>query len=151
MKLVRAFRAMSILVVLALAASGMVACGSTPTSPSTPPYSQVDLKVGEGSPAAVGQNVTVNYTGWLYDASKTDSKGAQFDTTTGRQPFIFTLGGNQVIAGWDKGVVGMQVGGIRRLVIPPSLAYGSARNGPIPPNATLVFEIEVVSIDQVTQ
>jgi FKBP-type peptidyl-prolyl cis-trans isomerase FkpA len=90
--------------------------------------------------------VTVNYTGWLYDATKTDNKGPQFDSSVGRTPFQFTLGTGQVIRGWDQGIPGMKVGGRRRLVIPPSLAYGSTRSGPIPPNATLVFDVEMVSI-----
>ena len=86
----------------------------------------------------------MNYTGWLYDASRPDQKGLQFDSSVGRTPFTFNLGSNQVIDGWDRGVVGMKVGGLRRLVIPPSLAYGGTRNGPIPPNATLVFDIELL-------
>ena len=90
----------------------------------------------------------MNYTGWLYDASKTDGKGAQFDTSAGRDVFTFTLGIGQVIEGWDRGLPGMRVGGLRRLVIPPSLAYGGFRNGPIPPNAALIFEIELVTIVQ---
>ena len=90
--------------------------------------------------------VTVNYTGWLYDESRPDQKGAQFDTSIGRDVFSFTLGIGQVIAGWDQGVPGMRVEGVRRLVIPPSLAYGNFRNGPIPPNAALVFEIEMLGV-----
>jgi len=90
--------------------------------------------------------VTVNYTGWLYDTTKTDNKGIQFDSSANSTPFSFTLGQGQVIAGWDRGVPGMKVGGIRRLVVPPSLAYGSARYGPIPPDATLVFDIELVDV-----
>jgi len=88
----------------------------------------------------------VHYTGWLFDESRPDQKGTQFDSSRGGDPFIFALGFSQVIAGWDEGLVGMQVGGIRRLVIPPSLGYGSVRNGPIPPHATLVFEIELLAL-----
>ena len=94
--------------------------------------------------------MTVNYTGWLYDASKLDSKGLQFDSSIGGQPFAFTLGAGQVIQGWDQGVPGMKVGGIRRLVIPPSLAYGAVRYGPIPPDATLVFDISLVDVQAST-
>ena len=94
----------------------------------------------------IGGTVQVDYTGWLYDASKTDHKGLQFDSSIGKTPFTFTIGGSQVIKGWDNGVPGMKVGGTRRLVIPPSLAYGAARSGSIPPNATLVFDITLLSI-----
>ena len=83
------------------------------------------------------------YTGWLYDTSKTDGKGTQFDTSTS---FAFTIGANAVIKGWDQGVAGMRVGGMRRLIIPPELAYGSVANGPIPANATLVFDITLNAV-----
>ena len=129
-------------IVLAAAAG----CGSSPTSPSSAPFSKTDLRVGTGTDAAAGGVITVNYTGWLYDPSKTDGKGPQFDTSVGGTPFSFTLGFGQVITGWDQGLPGMKVGGLRRLVIPPSLAYGAVRNGPIPPNATLVFDVELVSV-----
>jgi FKBP-type peptidyl-prolyl cis-trans isomerase FkpA len=128
--------------ILALAVAG---CGSTaPTEPI--PFSQLDLKLGTGTDAVSGKALSVNYTGWLYDASKTDQKGLQFDTSVGREVFGFTLGAGQVIQGWEQGVPGMKIGGTRRLVVPPSLAYGGSRNGPIPPNATLVFEIELVDV-----
>jgi FKBP-type peptidyl-prolyl cis-trans isomerase FkpA len=130
-------------VVLAAAAG----CGSSPTTPSsTAPFSQTDVRVGTGDAAAAGKVLTVNYTGWLYDASKTEGKGLQFDTSVGGTPFSFTLGFGQVISGWDQGLAGMKVGGLRRLVIPPSLAYGAVRRGPIPPDATLVFEVELVGV-----
>ncbi len=124
------------------------ACNRTLTTSEFPPFTQTDLKIGDGATAASGNTLSVNYTGWLFDSSKPDGKGVQFDTTTGRAPFNFTLGTNQVIAGWDQGVPGMKVGGVRRLVIPPSLGYGNLRNGPIPPNATLVFEIELLDVTQ---
>jgi len=101
--------------------------------------------VGTGAAAANGQSLTVDYTGWLYDSTQPDEKGAVFDAS-GSTPFTFTLGNGSVIAGWDQGVVGMQVGGVRRLVIPPSLAYGAVRHGAIPPNATLLFEIHLTAI-----
>jgi FKBP-type peptidyl-prolyl cis-trans isomerase FkpA len=120
-------------------------CAGSATSPSqSAPFSQTDLKIGTGDPVTTG-TVTVNYTGWLYDPTKTDKKGLQFDTSTGRGPFQFILNNGDVIKGWDQGVPGMMIGGVRRLVIPPSLAYGATRNGLIPPNATLVFDIELVS------
>lgn len=133
-------------VVCVAIAAALSACGSSPTSPSTAPFSKTDLRTGTGTDAVSGKLVTVNYTGWLYDASKTDGKGVQFDTSVGRTPFSFALGYGDVIQGWDQGLPGMKVGGLRRLVIPPSLAYGSVRNGPIPPYATLVFDIELVEV-----
>ncbi|MGE0814855.1 MAG: FKBP-type peptidyl-prolyl cis-trans isomerase [Vicinamibacterales bacterium] len=128
------------------------ACGGdNGTSPSTVtpanvPFTSTDLRVGTGAVAQNGQRVTVNYTGWLYSATATDNKGAQFDTSIGRTPFVFLLGGSQVIAGWDRGVAGMRVGGQRRLVIPPELAYGQSGNGSIPGNATLVFDIDLLLV-----
>jgi len=124
------------------------ACSDSPTSASaTPGYSQTDVRPGAGAQAVTGSLLTVQYTGWLYDPTKTDAKGLQFETSRGdTAAFSFTLGAGQVISGWDQGLAGIQVGGLRRLVIPPSLAYGAARNGPIPPNATLVFDIELLSI-----
>lgn len=121
--------------------------GSNTTAPSTSSgtFTQTDLVVGTGAEAATGKTATVTYSGWLYDASKTDGKGTFFDGNSG---FSFTLGSGQVIAGWDQGVVGMKVGGQRRLIIPPDLAYGSQGRSPIPPNATLVFEVELLSVDQ---
>ena len=132
-----------------------VACGSdsdsSPTGPSTPraEYSQTDLVVGTGTEATNGRNVTVNYTGWLYNPSATDGKGTQFDSSLspGRTPFPFTLGGNGVISGFNRGVLGMRIGGRRRIVLPPELAYGASGSPPaIGPNATLVFEIELLSV-----
>ena len=92
--------------------------------------------------------MVVEYTGWLYAADKPDQKGLQFDTSSGVAPLEFTLGQGDVIAGWDLGLVGLKVGGLRRLVIPPSLAYGSVRQGPIPPNTSLIFEVELVEIKE---
>lgn len=126
------------------------ACGgkSSPTAPdqSNVPFAQTDLRLGTGAEATAGKRLTVNYTGWLYSESGTDKKGAQFDTSAGRGPLTFVLGNRQVIEGWDRGIAGMKVGGLRRLVIPPGLAYGSAGNGPIPPNAALVFEVELLNV-----
>src|SRR5262245_55756167 len=139
-------------VILILAALAASACGggsssSTPTSPSQPsaPYSQTDLRVGTGTEATNGRTLTVNYTLWLFSPSGTDGKGQQIQTTVGGSPFNFVLGTNQVISGWNQGVPGMRVGGLRRLVLPPSLAYGSTGNGPISGNETIVFEIELLA------
>ena len=101
-----------------------------------------DLKVGEGSEVVKYNIVTVNYTGWLKDGTKFDSS-----LNPGRSPFRFTVGGGQVIKGWDEGLLGMKVGGKRKLTIPPSMGYGNQDMGVIPPNSTLVFEIDLLIIE----
>ena len=107
-----------------------------------------DIQVGTGNEAAVGRNVTVHYTGWLYDANKPDHKGRKFDSSRDRNdPFTFRLGAGHVIRGWDEGVAGMKIGGQRTLTIPPALGYGaSGAGGVIPPNATLVFDVELLDV-----
>jgi FKBP-type peptidyl-prolyl cis-trans isomerase FkpA len=131
----------------AVVALGVAGCAETPTGPSSgAPYSQVDLRLGTGADAVTGKTVVVNYTGWLYDPTQTDGKGLVFDSSVGQTPLTFTLGIGQVIAGFDQGVTGMKVGGARRIVIPPSLGYGSQRNNSIPEFSTLVFDIELVEI-----
>jgi FKBP-type peptidyl-prolyl cis-trans isomerase len=98
-----------------------------------------DLASGSGNQAKVGDTVSVHYTGWLED-------GTEFDSSVGGSPIEFTLGTGGVIAGWEEGIVGMQVGGKRKLIIPPDLAYGETGSGPIPANATLTFEVELLEI-----
>ncbi|HUE97213.1 MAG TPA: FKBP-type peptidyl-prolyl cis-trans isomerase [Longimicrobiaceae bacterium] len=128
-------------------ALGAAACGDSPTAPtSTPAFSQTDLRVGTGTEATNGRLAQVIYTGWLYDPGRPESKGLRFETNVGGNPFEFLLGVGEVIEGWDRGVNGMRVGGLRRLTIPPSLAYGEVRNGPIPPYSALVFEVELVGV-----
>jgi FKBP-type peptidyl-prolyl cis-trans isomerase FkpA len=129
-------------------AAAATSCAGSPSAPSDfAPFSTTDLVVGTGATAASGSLLGVTYTGWLYDATQPDQKGAVFNSTDGTTtPFSFTLGVGSVVAGWDQGLPGMQVGGVRRLVVPPSLAYGNERQGPIPPNATLIFEISLVSV-----
>ena len=104
-----------------------------------------DTTVGSGAPAQAGQQVSVHYTGWLYSDGV---KGAKFDSSKDRNdPFGFRLGGGQVIKGWDEGVQGMKVGGARTLVIPPELGYGArGAGGVIPPNATLMFDVELLGV-----
>lgn len=100
-----------------------------------------EMRVGTGATARSGQDVVVHYTGWLTDGRKFDSSRDRGD------PFTFGLGAGQVIAGWDEGVAGMQVGGLRKLTIPPRLGYGEfGAGGVIPPNATLVFEVELLGV-----
>ena len=146
MTLERLLRAAATAAACALLATGLAGCGTSTSPSNVVPFSQLDVRLGTGAEAANGNTLSVNYTGWLYDASKTDAKGVQFETSVGGTPFVFTLGSGQVIKGWDQGVPGMKVGGVRRLVIPASLAYGSSRNGPIPPFASLVFEIELLDV-----
>lgn len=107
-----------------------------------------ELTPGQGAEAGKGQLVTVHYTGWLYDAAAEGHKGRKFDSSRDRnEPFQFPLGAGQVIQGWDQGVAGMRVGGSRRLTIPANLAYGTrGAGGVIPPNATLVFDVELLGV-----
>ncbi|MEO7760487.1 MAG: FKBP-type peptidyl-prolyl cis-trans isomerase [Casimicrobiaceae bacterium] len=110
----------------------------------------VEMKVGSGKEAQTGKAAMVQYTGWLYDDKAPDNKGKQFDSTStrGGLAFGFIVGVGRVIKGWDQGVVGMKVGGTRTLTIPAALAYGDkdVGNGLIPPNSTLVFDIELVDV-----
>ena len=126
----------------------VAACGGSddPTVGPTPsaPYSQTDLVVGTGATAMPGSQVTVAYTGWLHDSSRPDAKGTMFEMNPG---LPFRLGTGAVIRGWDQGIVGMRVGGQRRLVIPPELAYGDRSPGAaIPANATLVSDVTLNSV-----
>jgi FKBP-type peptidyl-prolyl cis-trans isomerase len=145
----------SMIILVAAVLTG--ACGSessTSTSSESTGMSSItelqktDVKEGTGAEATPGKNVTVQYTGWLYDANKADHKGTKFDSSRDRnEPFSFQLGAGMVIQGWDQGVAGMKVGGQRTLVIPPSLGYGArGAGGVIPPNATLVFDVELLDV-----
>ena len=109
---------------------------------------KADEQVGAGNEAVSGRRVTVHYTGWLYDDSRPDKKGKKFDSSRDRnEPFDFRLGGGEVIRGWDEGVAGMKVGGRRTLTIPPAFGYGArGAGGVIPPNATLVFDVELLDV-----
>ncbi|MDP6339882.1 MAG: FKBP-type peptidyl-prolyl cis-trans isomerase [Candidatus Marinimicrobia bacterium] len=101
-----------------------------------------DLVVGKGAEAVRHSIVTVNYTGWLKDGTKFDSS-----LNPGREPFRFTVGAGQVIKGWDEGIPGMKVGGRRKLTIPPNMGYGNQDMGIIPPNSTLVFEVDLLGVE----
>ena len=134
------------------------ALAQTPSNSPPPPSSKtdamvtelkkIDVKQGTGAEAVSGKPVLVHYTGWLYDPSKPDQKGAKFDSSRDRQvPFGFIIGAGRVIKGWDDGVAGMKVGGQRTLIIPASMAYGErGAGGVIPPNATLIFDVELVEV-----
>jgi FKBP-type peptidyl-prolyl cis-trans isomerase len=129
----------------------VVACGGSDSSPASPTpvavaFSSTDLIVGTGAEATNGKTITVNYTLWLYSDAAADHKGTQVQTTAGGPPFSFVLGAGGVIAGWDRGVPGMKVGGRRELVIPPSLGYGATARAGIPANSTLVFDIDLLGV-----
>ena len=134
--------------VVALGLAALLAgCGESPVWPSHfAAFAQTDLRSGTGSEAVASSRVTVHYTLWLYSATAGGNKGAQVETSVGATPFTFVLGSGEVIEGWNRGLAGMRVGGLRRLVVPPSLAYGAPRNGILPPYATLLFEIELLEI-----
>jgi FKBP-type peptidyl-prolyl cis-trans isomerase len=107
-----------------------------------------DLVIGTGAEATPGQDISVHYTGWLFEEGAPENKGRKFDSSRDRgKPFVFTLGIGQVIAGWDAGFAGMKVGGQRRLIVPPEMGYGArGAGGVIPPNATLVFDVELLGV-----
>jgi peptidylprolyl isomerase len=117
-------------------------------TPERPALVITEVVTGTGATAQAGQTVTVHYTGWLHDASKADGRGAKFDSSKDRgDPFEFDLGAGMVIQGWDQGVEGMQIGGTRLLLIPPHLGYGArGAGGVIPPNATLLFEVDLLAV-----
>jgi FKBP-type peptidyl-prolyl cis-trans isomerase FkpA len=148
-----------VLVLLALSLAAPRATAQTPAAPiSNQGQSKldamptelkiIDTKQGTGAEAVTGKPVIVHYTGWLYDPAKPDGKGNKFDSSRDRQvPFGFILGAGKVIKGWDQGVVGMKAGGQRTLIIPPSYGYGErGAGGVIPPNATLIFDVELIEV-----
>jgi FKBP-type peptidyl-prolyl cis-trans isomerase FkpA len=132
------------------APAGAPAPLAAPATAPAPPaaYSQTQLAPGSGTQAAKGAQVTMKYTGWVYDASKPENKGTKFDSTDDHEPITFTLGRGDVIPGWDRGIEGMRVGEKRRLIISPDLGYGAegTPGGPIPPNAGLVFDVELADV-----
>ena len=139
-------------VYIAVVLISIVGCSeSTMSTPSASGEAELvisDIAKGSGTEAVAGKQVSVHYTGWLYDTSAADNKGKKFDSSRDRgQPFEFPLGAGRVIKGWDQGVAGMKVGGRRTLTIPPGLGYGSrGAGGLIPPNATLIFDVELLNV-----
>ena len=118
---------------------------AAPAGPSV--LQSTDTLVGTGTVAAIGNTLTVNYTGWLYSNTAANYRGTQFDTSVGKQPFQFKLGAGLVIAGFDQGLAGMRVGGTRVLIIPSAMGYGAAGvAGLIPPNSALVFSVDLLSV-----
>ena len=134
--------------ILALAMIWPVYPAFSANAPVVTKLKKTDTKIGTGAVAVSGKSVSVHYTGWLYDATKADHKGAKFDSSVDHgEAITFQLGYGQVIPGWDKGLVGMKVGGKRTLIIPPGMAYGEHGVGDtIPPNATLIFDVELIKV-----
>lgn len=128
----------------------LAACSDPPpyTGGDVAKLQRIDIAQGTGAPAVAGDEVSVHYTGWLYDQNAPDKRGQKFDSSRDRgQPFVFRLGAGRVIRGWDDGIVGMQRGGKRELRIPANLGYGAGGAGRvIPPGASLVFEVELLDI-----
>jgi FKBP-type peptidyl-prolyl cis-trans isomerase FkpA len=163
MPVARARRPVFLVALLALAAGVAIAQSQGSAPEKSPPLSSttmskfgakvtelqiVDQKTGTGAEAVSGKAVIVHYTGWLYDPAAPDGHGNKFDSSVDRStPFGFFLGGGKVIKGWDEGIIGMKVGGKRTLVIPPSKGYGErGAGGVIPPNATLLFDVELLEV-----
>lgn len=135
---------LALAVMIAMAPLG---CAKNPFSPSQntgQPFSIVEVTLGTGAQVAPASTVVVDYAGYLYDASKPNNEGLLFDTSLTSQPISFIVGAGQVIAGFEQGVLGMKVGGFRRVTIPPELGYGPIGQYPVPKNATLVFEISLL-------
>lgn len=139
--------AITLAVALAAAIAAALPMHATAAEVTTPlGLKMIDVKVGTGAQPKKGQTVMVDYTGWLYENGQ---KGAKFDSSVDRgYPFMFQLGKGEVIQGWDEGVASMKVGGKRTLIIPPILGYGNRGNGSIPPNATLMFDVELLEIKE---
>jgi FKBP-type peptidyl-prolyl cis-trans isomerase FkpA len=126
----------------------LTACGGNTENTGVTELIRQDDVVGTGAEAQSGRAVTVHYTGWLFDQTRPDRKGNKFDSSRDRnEPFSFNLGAGEVIRGWDEGVAGMKVGGRRTLTIPPDMGYGArGAGGVIPPNATLLFDVELLEV-----
>lgn len=139
------------LIAAMFAIASLGACGGSSDGPSAPVYSpatltKTDTVVGTGAEATAGKAVKVHYTGWVYDTTKTNFKGGEFDSSVGGTPYAYTVGSANVIAGFDQGVTGMKVGGKRTVLIPAALGYGSQGSRYIPPNSGLVFDLELIEV-----
>ena len=133
--------------VLGILALGVVAAGCDDETVGVSELAVVDLVEGTGAAALEGSAVKIDYTGWLYAATQPDNKGQEFDSSRGREPLAFVVGSGTMIVGLERGVLGMRVGGQRRILIPPDLAYGDHGAGAvIPPGASLVFEVTLIEV-----
>ncbi len=132
----------------AAALLALTACGPKEAPGPVTSLQITDKRAGIGEEAAVGKKVTVHYTGWLYDPRKSNHHGKEFDSSRPNHPFTFVLGNGEVIKGWEEGIAGMKEGGRRILIIPSEMAYGptGAGDGMIPPNADLVFDVQVLNV-----
>ena len=144
---------LSALLALAPLAAAAAAATTTIATPDAAPTAEElqrlvvrDVKLGSGDEAKVGNIVSVQYTGWIYDAYAPQLHGRQFDSSVGRGPFSFMLGVGDVIKGWDRGVLGMKIGGKRTLIIPSNLGYGEQGSPSIPPGSTLIFDVELLGL-----
>jgi FKBP-type peptidyl-prolyl cis-trans isomerase FkpA len=144
----RNFAIAAVLALVTLPVAAQTGAGPTAATAEIKELVIKDTKAGEGKVAEKGKAVLVHYTGWLYEPAAPEQKGKQFDSSVGRvTPFGFIIGAGRVIKGWDEGVVGMKKGGKRTLIIPPAKAYGErGAAGAIPPNATLLFEVELIDV-----
>ena len=142
------FSLLSIVLIIACQPQGEAQVSEQPAGSEMSELQITDTVNGDGPTAEAGQTVIVHYTGWLYDPEQPENKGEKFDSSVDRgDPFSFSLGAGQVIRGWDEGFAGMQIGGKRTLIIPPDMGYGArGAGGVIPPNATLMFEVELLDI-----
>lgn len=138
--------AFSVTLPLSQALAQEVAASAPVASRAALELQKIDSKVGKGKEAVNGSKLTVHYTGWIYAPTAPMQHGTVFDSSVGSKPFSFPLGAGRVIKGWDQGVAGMKVGGKRTLIIPAELAYGARGAGPIPPNANLIFDVELLDV-----
>ncbi len=136
----------SLFIALVWAVSAVAGAQPAPAAPVPDPLEKIDTVVGTGKEAMTGATIVVNYTGWLFKPLALKQHGKQFDSSIGQAPLEIVIGAGKVIKGWDLGIVGMKVGGKRTLIIPSELAYGKRSSGLIPPNADLIFDVELLDV-----
>jgi FKBP-type peptidyl-prolyl cis-trans isomerase FkpA len=138
--------ALGLAVALTVTACDRAKAPAAASTAAPAPFQKIDTVTGTGKEAVAGTTAVVHYTGWLYVPDAPQHHGEKFDSSVGRDPFSFRLGAGQVIRGWDEGVQGMKVGGKRTLILPPEMGYGEGGAGPIPPNANLIFDVELLDV-----